>query len=57
MWMPEGRDISKSFMRTDQKPIMQGLSVWYCPEFESNVFLLSKVARQGLFPWTLYSKQ
>lgn len=57
MWMPEARDRSKSFRRTDKKPIMQGLSGWYCPEFETNEFLLSDLARQGQFPWKAALKQ
>lgn len=48
---------SKSFMRTDKKPIMPGLSGWFCPEFETNGFLLSDVARQGQFPWEVALQQ
>lgn len=36
---------------------MQGLSGWYCPEFETNEFLLSDLARQGQFPWKAALKQ
>lgn len=49
-------EASPSWKQT-QKPIMQGLSDWYCPEFETNEFLLSDIARQGQFPWKVAFKQ
>lgn len=57
MWITEVRDRSKSSWKQTQKPIMQGLSDWYCPEFETNEFLLSDIARQGQFPWKVALKQ
>lgn len=57
MWAAEAEIEASPSWKQTQKPIMQGLSDWYCPEFETNEFLLSDIARQGQFPWKVALKQ